>query len=85
MATNRRPYHPPVLSDWLPPLAGPPGYIMGATGVQGFGTADYFVAQIPCATAREIVRREHYSHSVVNNSYVNLGVFLEGAIVGVLQ
>ena len=68
-----------------PPLAGPPGYIMGATGVQGFGTADYFVAQIPCATAREIVRREHYSHSVVNNSYVNLGVFLEGAIVGVLQ
>lgn len=58
---------------------------MGATGVQGFGTADYFVAQIPCATAREIIRREHYSHSVVNNSYVNLGVFLEGAIVGVLQ
>ena len=53
--------------------------------MQGFGTADYFVAQIPCATAREIVRREHYSHSVVNNSYVNLGVFLEGAIVGVLQ
>ena len=85
MATKRRPYHPPVLSDWLPPLAGPPGYIMGATGVQGFGTADYFVAQIPCATAREIIRREHYSHSVVNNSYVNLGVFLEGAIVGVLQ
>ena len=40
---------------------------------------------IPCATAREIIRREHYSHSVVNNSYVNLGVFLEGAIVGVLQ
>ena len=85
MATKRRPYHPPVLSDWLPPLAGPPGYIMGATGVQGFGTADYFVAQIPCATAREIIRREHYSHSVVNNSYVNLGVFLEGAIVSVLQ
>ena len=85
MATNRRPYHPPALSDWLPPLAGPPGYIMGATGVQGFGTADYFVAQIPCATAREIIRREHYSHSVVNNSYVNLGVFLEGVIVGVLQ
>ena len=85
VAAKRRPYHPPVLSDWLPPLAGPPGYIMGETGPQGFGTADYFVAQIPCATAREIIRRKHYSHSVVNNSYVNLGVFLEGAIVGVLQ
>lgn len=85
MATKRRPYHPPVLSDWLPPLAGPPGYIMGETGPQGFGAADFYVAQIPCATAREVIRREHYSHSVVNNSYLHLGVFREGAFEGVLQ
>lgn len=85
MAAKRRPYHPPVLSDWLPPLAGPPGYIMGATGPQGFGTADFYVVQIPCATAREVIRREHYSHSVVNNSYLHLGVFREGAFEGVLQ
>ena len=43
------------------------------------------VAQIPCATAREVIRREHYSHSVVNNSYLHLGVFREGAFEGVLQ
>lgn len=41
VATKRRPYHPPALSDWLPPLAGPPGYIMGETGPQGFGAADF--------------------------------------------
>ena len=85
MATKRRPYHPPVLSDWMPPLAGPPGYIMGETGPQGFGTADYFVAQIPCATARAVIIEHHYSHRVVNNSYLHLGVFREGAFEGVLQ
>ncbi|WP_417035333.1 hypothetical protein [Desulfovibrio piger] len=75
MAATRRPYHPPVLSDWLPPLAGPPGYIMGETGPQGFGTADFYVAQIPCATARAVIIEHHYSHRVVNNSYLHLGVF----------
>ena len=75
MAAKRRPYHPPVLSDWLPPLAGPPGYIMGETGPQGFGTADFYVAQIPCATARAVIIEHHYSHRVVNNSYLHLGVF----------
>ena len=84
-AKRRRPYHPPVLSDWLPPLAGPPGYIMGATGPQGFGTADFYVAQIPCATARAVIIEHHYSHRVVNNSYLHLGVFREGAFEGVLQ
>lgn len=84
-AKRRRPYHPPVLSDWLPPLAGPPGYIMGATGPQGFGTADFYVAQIPCATARAVIIEHHYSHRVVNNSYLHLGVYREGAFVGVLQ
>ena len=85
MAAKRRPYHPPVLSDWLPPLAGPPGYIMGETGPQGFGTADFYVAQIPCATARAVIIEHHYSHRVVNNSYLHLGVFREGAFEGVLQ
>ncbi len=85
MAATRRPYHPPVLSDWLPPLAGPPGYIMGETGPQGFGTADFYVAQIPCATARAVIIEHHYSHRVVNNSYLHLGVFREGAFEGVLQ
>ncbi|HJA76171.1 MAG TPA: hypothetical protein H9774_04810 [Candidatus Desulfovibrio gallistercoris] len=58
---------------------------MGETGPQGFGAADFYVAQIPCTTAREVIRREHYSHSVVNNSYLHLGVFREGAFKGVLQ
>lgn len=85
MASLRRPYHPPVLSDYLPPTDTVPGYIMSATGPQGFGCRDFYVAQIPCRTAREIIVARHYSHRVVNNSYIHLGVFIDGAFIGVLQ
>lgn len=85
MAIQRRPYHPPLLSAYLPPDSTEPGYIMGATGPQGFGCAAMYVAQIPCRDARAIIIAHHYSHRVVNNSYLHLGVFREGALEGVLQ
>ena len=53
---------------------------MGATGPQGFGCEAFYVAQIPCRDARAIIIAHHYSHRVVNNSYLHLGVFREGAL-----
>lgn len=85
MLNPRKPYHPPALSAYLPPDGIYPDYIMGATGPQGFGCADYYVAQIPCREARAIISAHHYSHRVVNNSYLHLGVVHEGALVGALQ
>ena len=85
MPTRRKPYHPPALSAYLPPAGGAPGYLMGETGPQGFGCAALYVAQIPSRLAREVILRHHYSHSVVSNSYVHLGVYREGAFEGVLQ
>ena len=85
MATQRRPYHPPLISAYLPPDSQEPGYIMGASGPQGFGCEAFYVAQIPCRDARAIIMAHHYSHRVVNNSYLHLGVFREGALEGVLQ
>ena len=38
-----------------------------------------------CRDARAIIIAHHYSHRVVNNSYLHLGVFREGALEGVLQ
>lgn len=81
----RKPYHPRALSAYLPPVGDAAGYLMGATGPQGFGCAALFVAQIPSALARQMIRGHHYSHSVVNNSYLHLGVYREGAFEGVLQ
>lgn len=53
--------------------------------MQGFGSKDFYVAQIPCKDAKAIITRFHYSKRVVNNSYIHLGVYLEGALEGVLQ
>lgn len=85
MATTRRPYHPPKIAEYRKPCGDHPDYILSPEGVQGFGAWEFFVAQIPCAHAREIICRNHYSGRVVNNSYVPLGVYLSGAFVGVLQ
>lgn len=80
-----KPYHPPTLSAYLPPEGEHPDYIQGNTGPQGFGCRDFYVAQLPCKDSRAIIIRFHYSHRVVNNSYLHLGVYLEGALEGVLQ
>jgi hypothetical protein len=80
-----KPYHPPALSAYLPPEGENPDYIMGDTGPQGFGCRAFYMAQLPCKDARAIITRFHYSHRVVNNSYLHLGVYLEGALEGVLQ
>ncbi len=85
MPALRKPYHPPAISAYLPPTGDAPGYLMGSTGPQGFGCSAFYVAQISCSVAREVILRHHYSHSVVNNSYIHLGVYLEGAFEGVLQ
>lgn len=54
-------------------------------GPVGYGTALFRVELIPCRQAREIIIANHYSRTVVNNSYVHLGVFIRRKMVGVLQ
>ena len=83
--SDRRPYHPPRISHYDPPGNFNPDYIKGQTGWQGFGCQDFFVALVPVGLAREIIIREHYSHRIVNNSYLHLGVYLRGKLEGVLQ
>jgi len=85
VATSPKPYHPPRISEYQQPQGNHAGYIEGPTGCQGFGSRDFFVALIPCRQAREIIIRHHYSHRIVNNSYLHLGVYLEGELCGVLQ
>lgn len=83
MAT--KPHHPPIPGIIRPPFSTQPGYIFGSLAVAGFGTRDFYVATIPCRQAREMVVANHYSRRIVNNSYVHLGVFVGGELLGVLQ
>ena len=55
------------------------------SGPQGFGSKAFYVAQIPCKDARAVIIANHYSRRVVNNSYIHLGIFRDGAFVGVMQ
>jgi phage FluMu protein Com len=79
------PHHPPIPGEYEPPVFNNPGYFFGSLGLAGFGYRDFYVAAIPRRLAVEIIIANHYSRRVVNNSYVHLGVFLDGDLVGVLQ
>lgn len=78
-------HHPKDPGSFEAPVSETPGFIKGSLALAGFGSRDFYVALIPCALAREMIQRNHYSHRVVNNSYVHLGVFYRRNLVGVLQ
>ena len=80
-----KPHHPPIPGIIRRPTSDLPGYIYGSQALAGFGCRDFYVATIPRRQAVEIILAHHYSGRIVNNSYVHLGVFLEGDLVGVLQ
>jgi hypothetical protein len=46
---------------------------------------DIRVAPISSKDANDAVRRIHYSHKIVNNSQLHLGVFLDGRLEGAMQ
>jgi hypothetical protein len=50
-----------------------------------FTAKDIVVAPIARADADKLVKRVHYSGTVVNNSQLHLGVFLGGKLEGVMQ
>ncbi len=81
----RKPHHPPIAGNIHRPATKTVGYIYGSQAVAGFGNRDFYVAQIPRKTAVDIIVSKHYSRRIVNNSYIHLGVFLAGQLVGVLQ
>jgi hypothetical protein len=59
--------------------------LFGARRACGFGTPAFHVREIHRDQANAIIRLRHYSRSVVANSYVHLGVFIDGEMLGVLQ
>lgn len=65
---------------------GEKAYLRNEAGdVIGFGDAAYRIQVIPVALARETIRANHYSQTIVNNSYIHLGVYWRGDFAGALQ
>ncbi|XPV77704.1 MAG: hypothetical protein ACNI27_07235 [Desulfovibrio sp.] len=85
MGTNRKPWHPKQPEGYNAPTSNKKGYIEGNKAVAGFGSADFYVALMPAREAREVVMKHHYSHRIVNNSFLHLGVWYKQNFCGVLQ
>jgi hypothetical protein len=85
MAKEKPSHHPPVPGIYQQPKTNNINYIFGDQAIAGFGNREFYVACIPRAQAVEIIIKHHYSRRIVNNSFIHLGVFLDGVLRGVLQ
>lgn len=67
------------------------GYIIGQRTLRGqddvigFGDDDFIVKEIGRNKANEVIISNHYSNKVYNATYIHLGVFINNAMLGVLQ
>lgn len=59
--------------------------LFGSRTAIGFGESTFRVLAIPRDVANDTIRARHYSGKYVNNSYIHLGVFVDGVMQGVLQ
>lgn len=55
------------------------------SSVIGFGGEPFMIKVIPHTKANEIIIKNHYSHKIYNGSFIHLGVFSFGKLLGVLQ
>jgi hypothetical protein len=59
--------------------------MFGHKDIIGYGSDDFYVREIERNIANKTIIKNHYSKKVYNGTYVNLGVFIKGAFLGVLQ
>ena len=66
-----------IYSDQIP--------MFGHKDIIGYGTDNFYVKEIERDLANETIIKNHYSHKIFNNSYIHLGIFIDGEFLGVLQ
>lgn len=85
LMAQKKGHHPAQPGSYIQPATEQAGYIMGSQALAGFGNKRFYIAMIERAEANRIIVANHYSGRFVSNSYIHLGVFLDGALRGVLQ
>lgn len=66
-----------IYSDQIP--------MFGHKDIIGYGTKEFNVVEIDKDLAKETIIKNHYSKKTYNGTYINLGVFINGEFLGVLQ
>ena len=59
--------------------------LFGAREIIGFGSDDWHVKEIDRKLANDLIVKNHYSKKFYNATYIHLGVFICGELLGVLQ
>src|SRR5690606_10315182 len=59
--------------------------LWGAREIRGFGSDGFYVKEIGRDLANEIIVKNHYSKKFYSATYIHLGVFINGDLLGVLQ
>lgn len=59
--------------------------LFGAREIIGFGSDDWHVKEIDRKLANDLIVKNHYSKKFYNATYIHLGVFICGKLLGVLQ
>jgi adenine modification enzyme len=57
----------------------------GEGNVVGFGDDSFYLKELDKNEANRIIRENHYSKKIYNGSYIHLGVWMNGDLVGALQ
>ena len=59
--------------------------LWGESKVIGFGDKGFYLKEIDKNLANDRIKKNHYSKKVYNATYIHLGVFIYGELLGVLQ
>lgn len=59
--------------------------MFGHKDIIGYGTKEFYIKEIDRDLACKIIINNHYSKKVYNGTYINLGVFINSELLGVLQ
>ena len=59
--------------------------MFGNREIIGFGDIDFYVKEIDRNKAIKIIKQNHYSKKVYAGSFIHLGIFENGELIGVLQ
>jgi len=59
--------------------------LFGKPEIIGFGSKDFYIKEIGRNKANEIIINNHYSKKVYNATYIHLGLYINNALMGILQ
>ena len=59
--------------------------MFGHKDIIGYGDDDFYIEEIERDLSNSIIIKNHYSNKFYNGTYIHLGIFIKGELLGVLQ